>query len=61
MTHATPPGTSPETLNPSAGYWSDPSRIADAAVCGVVQVEWTGQAGSRLHVKRRNRGRTIIG
>ncbi|WP_210590479.1 family 43 glycosylhydrolase [Streptomyces sp. GESEQ-35] len=48
-------------LNPNAGYWSDPSRIADAAVPGVVQLEWTGPAGDRLYVQRRNPGRTISG
>ncbi len=40
-------------LNPNAGYWSDPSRIDDAAVPGVVQMEWTGPEGNRLYVKRR--------
>ncbi|WP_329050166.1 family 43 glycosylhydrolase [Streptomyces violaceus] len=42
--------------NPSAGYWSDPARVAEAAVPGVVQLEWTGPAGDRLYVKRRSRG-----
>ncbi|MGW7514429.1 family 43 glycosylhydrolase [Streptomyces sp. NPDC054796] len=42
--------------NPNFGYWSDPSRLADAAVPGVVRVEWTGPSGNRLYVKRRNRG-----
>ncbi|GAB2805063.1 family 43 glycosylhydrolase [Streptomyces daliensis] len=42
--------------NPNFGYWSDPSRLADAAVPGVVRVEWTGPRGNRLYVKRRNRG-----
>jgi hypothetical protein len=45
--------------NPNVGYWSDPSRIADAAVPGVARVEWTGPEGNRLYVERRNRGRTI--
>ncbi|WP_026403002.1 family 43 glycosylhydrolase [Actinomadura rifamycini] len=43
-------------LNPNAGYWSDPSRIGDAAVPGVVRMEWTGPEGDRLYVKRRGRG-----
>jgi hypothetical protein len=47
--------------NPNVGYWSDPSRIADAAVPGVARVEWTGPEGNRLYVERRNRGRTING
>jgi hypothetical protein len=45
--------------NPNAGYWSDPSRIADAAVPGIVRLEWTGPEGSRLYVQRRNRARAI--
>jgi hypothetical protein len=48
-------------LNPAAGHWSDPVRVADAAVPGVVQLEWTGPEGNRLYVKRRNRGRTVSG
>ncbi|HCA85956.1 MAG TPA: hypothetical protein DEQ61_10915 [Streptomyces sp.] len=47
--------------NPNVGYWSDPSRIADAAVPGVVRLEWTGPEGDRLYVQRRNQGRTISG
>ena len=47
--------------NPNVGYWSGPSRIADAAVPGVVRLEWTGPEGSRLYVQRRNPGRTISG
>jgi hypothetical protein len=39
--------------NPAAGYWSDPSRLDDAAVPGVVQLEWTGPDGDRLYVQRR--------
>ncbi|WP_413099541.1 family 43 glycosylhydrolase [Streptomyces sp. Inha503] len=39
--------------NPNFGYWSDPSRIADAAVPGVVRLEWTGPEGRRLYVRRR--------
>ncbi|MFI8946625.1 family 43 glycosylhydrolase [Streptomyces sp. NPDC053750] len=39
--------------NPAAGYWSDPARVADAAVAGVVKLEWTGPADNRLYVKRR--------
>ena len=31
--------------NPAFGYWSDPSRVADAAVPGVVRLEWTGPEG----------------
>lgn len=42
--------------NPNFGYWSDPSRIADAAVPGVVRLEWTGPEGRRLYVQRRKRG-----
>lgn len=38
--------------NPAAGYWADPSRVDDAAVPGVVRVEWTGPKGNRLYVKR---------
>ncbi|MFF8478935.1 family 43 glycosylhydrolase [Streptomyces sp. NPDC015414] len=47
--------------NPSAGYWSDPSRIADAAVPGIVRLEWTGRADGRLYVERSHRGRTVSG
>jgi hypothetical protein len=47
--------------NPNAGYWSDPSRVAEAAVPGVVRVEWTGPEGSRLYVQRRTHDRTISG
>ena len=47
--------------NPNVGYWSDPSRIANAAVPGVVRLEWTGPEGNRLYVQRRNQGRTISG
>jgi hypothetical protein len=47
--------------NPNAGYWSDPARVADTAVPGVVQLEWTGPQGDRLYVRRRNRGRTLGG
>jgi len=39
--------------NPAAGYWSHPSRIANAAVPGVVRLEWTGPEGNRLYVRRR--------
>ncbi|MEV2211525.1 family 43 glycosylhydrolase [Streptomyces sp. NPDC050997] len=39
--------------NPNAGYWSHPSRIANAAVPGVVRLEWTGPEGDRLYVRRR--------
>jgi hypothetical protein len=47
--------------NPNAGYWSDPSRIDDAAVPGVVRLEWTGPEGNRIYVQRRNPGRTLNG
>ncbi|WP_030901382.1 family 43 glycosylhydrolase [Streptomyces sp. NRRL F-5126] len=40
--------------NPNAGYWSDPSRIGDSAVPGVVRLEWTGPQGDRLLVRRRH-------
>jgi len=46
--------------NPNAGYWSDPSRLADAAVPGVVRLEWTGPVDGRLYVERR-RGGTVGG
>lgn len=42
--------------NPNFGYWADPSRVADAAVPGVVRLEWTGPRDGRLYVKRRSRG-----
>lgn len=47
--------------NPAAGHWSDPARVADAAVAGVVRLEWTGPDGNRLYVKRRNPGSTEQG
>ena len=47
--------------NPNAGYWSDPSRIADSAVPGVVRLEWTGPQGSRLYIQRRRPDPTING
>ncbi|MFF7360957.1 family 43 glycosylhydrolase [Streptomyces sp. NPDC008125] len=40
--------------NPNVGYWSNASRLADAAVPGVVRVEWTGPKGNRLYVRRRD-------
>ncbi|MGP2439890.1 family 43 glycosylhydrolase [Streptomyces sp. JW3] len=40
-------------LNPAAGYWSNTSRVDDAAVPGVVRLEWTGPQGDRLYVQRR--------
>ncbi|GAA4943489.1 family 43 glycosylhydrolase [Streptomonospora halophila] len=46
--------------NPAAGYWSDPARIGDAAVPGVVRMEWTGPKGDRIYVRRR-RGRAADG
>ncbi|MEV4457857.1 family 43 glycosylhydrolase [Microbispora sp. NPDC049633] len=42
--------------NPNFGHWADPSRVADAAVPGVVRLEWTGPEGNRLYVARRNPG-----
>ena len=42
--------------NPNFGYWADPSRVDDAAVPGVVRLEWTGPGDGRLYVKRRYRG-----
>lgn len=42
--------------NPAFGYWADPARVADAAVPGVVRVEWTGPRGKRLYVRRQARG-----
>ncbi|KAA5838197.1 family 43 glycosylhydrolase [Saccharopolyspora hirsuta] len=41
--------------NPVAGYWADPSRKDDAAVAGVVRMEWTGPQGNRIYVQRRER------
>ncbi|WP_406145022.1 family 43 glycosylhydrolase [Streptomyces sp. NBC_01012] len=38
--------------NPNFGHWSNPARLADAAVPGVVRVEWTGPKGNRLYVRR---------
>nr|WP_203453616.1 family 43 glycosylhydrolase [Jiangella aurantiaca] len=46
--------------NPNFGYWSDPSRIDEAAVAGIVRMEWTGPTNNRLYVQRR-RGRAISG
>jgi hypothetical protein len=43
--------------NPVAGYWSHPSRVANAAVPGVVRLEWTGPEGNRLYVRRRRNRR----
>ncbi|MEV6796326.1 family 43 glycosylhydrolase [Streptomyces sp. NPDC051320] len=45
--------------NPNFGYWADPARIADAAVPGVVRLEWTGPQGNRLYVQRPSRGHAI--
>ena len=45
--------------NPAFGYWADPARSADAAVPGVVRVEWTGPRGNRLYVQRRDRGHAL--
>ncbi|MGR6918187.1 family 43 glycosylhydrolase [[Actinomadura] parvosata] len=39
--------------NPNFGYWADPARVGDAAVAGVVRLEWTGPQGNRLYVQRR--------
>ncbi|MGV9767965.1 family 43 glycosylhydrolase [Microbacterium sp. NPDC003461] len=41
--------------NPNAGYWSDPSRVGDAAVPGIVRLEWTGPEEGRLYVARSRR------
>ncbi len=38
--------------NPAFGYWADPSRVGDAAVPGVVRLEWTGPHTRRLNVAR---------
>ncbi|MEU0603183.1 family 43 glycosylhydrolase [Streptomyces sp. NPDC006393] len=45
--------------NPNFGHWADPARIAEAAVPGVVRLEWTGPQGNRLYVRRQNRGHAI--
>ncbi|WP_243794487.1 family 43 glycosylhydrolase [Saccharopolyspora gloriosae] len=37
--------------NPAAGYWAD--RGEDAAVAGVVRMEWTGPEGNRIYVQRK--------
>jgi len=37
--------------NPAAGYWADPGRIGDAAVPGIVRMEFT--TGNRLYIERR--------
>ncbi|GGW98384.1 hypothetical protein GCM10010297_20110 [Streptomyces malachitofuscus] len=42
--------------NPAAGHWKDPVRVGDAAVPGVVRLEWTGPSDSRLYVQRRKPG-----
>ncbi|MEO3884471.1 family 43 glycosylhydrolase [Nonomuraea sp. B5E05] len=42
--------------NPRFGYWADPSRRDEAAVPGVVRLEWTGPRGRRLYVRRRDHG-----
>ncbi|MFI9585774.1 family 43 glycosylhydrolase [Streptomyces sp. NPDC052236] len=47
--------------NPAAGYWADPSRITDAAVPGVVRLEWTGPTGNRLYVQRQKQACTTGG
>ncbi|WP_406690035.1 family 43 glycosylhydrolase [Saccharopolyspora sp. ID03-671] len=39
--------------NPAAGYWSVPGRKEDAAVAGIVRMEWTGPSGNRVYVRRR--------
>jgi hypothetical protein len=44
--------TAPDGSTRVAGYWSDPARVADAAVPGVVRLEWTGPEGNRLYVAR---------
>ncbi|MEU9189752.1 family 43 glycosylhydrolase [Streptomyces sp. NPDC048484] len=40
-------------LNPAFGYYSNSSRIDEAAVPGVVRLEWTGPENNRLYVQRR--------
>ncbi|MCW3840424.1 family 43 glycosylhydrolase [Micromonospora yasonensis] len=45
--------------NPNFGYWADPARIDDAAVPGVVRLEWTGPQGNRLYVRRQSRVHAI--
>ncbi|MFF9496038.1 family 43 glycosylhydrolase [Streptomyces flaveolus] len=40
--------------NPAAGHWSAPTRLDDAAVPGVVRMEWTGPKGNHLYVQRRS-------
>ncbi|MBM0224877.1 family 43 glycosylhydrolase [Micromonospora sp. ATA51] len=45
--------------NPNFGYWADPARSADAAVPGVVRLEWTGPQGNRLYVRRQSRGLAV--
>ncbi|WP_037570144.1 family 43 glycosylhydrolase [Phaeacidiphilus oryzae] len=47
--------------NGNAGYWSDPSRVAQASVAGVARVEWTGPAGNRLYFQRRSPGQSKTG
>ncbi len=47
--------------DPNVGYWSDPSRIDETTVPGVVQLEWTGPQSNRLYVKRRNAGHVTGG
>ncbi len=39
-------------LNPASGYYSNPTRVDEAAVAGVVELEWTGPKGNRIQVKR---------
>ncbi|MCP9949768.1 family 43 glycosylhydrolase [Actinomadura madurae] len=61
FTDAAGPPWSTFFRNPNAGYWADPSRVADAAVPGVARLEWTGPEGKRLYVQRRDQGRAIDG
>lgn len=42
--------------NPNFGYWADPARVDEAAVAGVVRMEWTGPGSNRVYVQRRDRG-----
>ena len=42
--------------NPAAGHWKHPERVGDAAVPGVVRLEWTGRKDGRLYVERRAAG-----
>ncbi|MGW5666417.1 family 43 glycosylhydrolase [Micromonospora sp. NPDC003776] len=45
--------------NPNFGYWADPARVDDAAVPGVVRLEWTGPQGNRLYARRQSRAHAL--